>query len=215
MSNQKRLWEEFEEEILKVKRAISMSLFDVTLAPLERAKAAIKILQRNKEPNLNEKIAEIEELAAFLYKKLKIKKLIAPNATKSDEEKLQLRRERDTAIDTVNKVLDEQDFGFAIFNLKKAKEVSEKLGALHQDEQTDISTKIKESNYYFQKGLKFYKEKSISKALGLFWRAIDINPENIDVWSYLLSYYTRIGDSKNAKLCEDRINEILNSKNKE
>ncbi|NHI93168.1 MAG: hypothetical protein EAX96_11750 [Candidatus Lokiarchaeota archaeon] len=134
----KKLWAEFKDETVKVKRAITSNLFDVALAPLERAKAAIKKLQTTDEPNVKEKLAEIEKLETVLYKKLKITKPIGEEvksattapAIASDEEKSKLRKERETAMVAAKNALEGKDFNFAIFNLERAKEVSEKLGEI-------------------------------------------------------------------------------------
>ncbi|MHA1799683.1 MAG: hypothetical protein ACTSVY_14645, partial [Candidatus Helarchaeota archaeon] len=134
----KKLWNEFKEETVKVKRAITSNLFDVALAPLERAKTAIKKLEVTNDPVVKEKIAEIEKLEAVLYKKLKIKKptteeakpAAATASSISDEEKSKWRKERETAMVAAKSAIEKQDFQFAIFNLEKAKDASEKLGEI-------------------------------------------------------------------------------------
>ncbi len=134
----KKLWAEFKDETVKVKRAITSNLFDVALAPLERAKNIIKELEVTNDPAVQEKLEEIEKLEAVLYKKLNIKKPDAgavktPTTTApvaSDEEKTNLRKERETAMVAAKTAIDSQDFNFAVFNLEKAKEASEKLGEI-------------------------------------------------------------------------------------
>jgi len=143
----KKLWAEFKTETVKVKRAITSNLFDVALAPLERAKSVIKELEATNDPVVKEKFAEIEKLEAVLYKKLKIKKPTAakpaakpaPSAA-SDQEKSALRKERESAMVAAKSALEQKDFQFAIFNLEKAKEVSEKLEehSMAQEIQTKI-----------------------------------------------------------------------------
>ncbi|NHI93228.1 MAG: hypothetical protein EAX96_12065 [Candidatus Lokiarchaeota archaeon] len=116
------LWKEYYEELVKVKRAISNSLYDVAINPLEKAKIILKELEIAKEPKVKARYHELMVFEFMLCNYLK-------NRTRSplEDKKMDLRFERYRAMLAAEKAIDRNDEEAALNYLKKAKSMAEQL----------------------------------------------------------------------------------------
>ncbi|MHA1377788.1 MAG: hypothetical protein ACTSRG_05345 [Candidatus Helarchaeota archaeon] len=127
-----------KEELVKVKRAIKNKLFDVALAPLERAKKIGNQLVEIKEEGAEEELQKIILLEQEIHKKLKIKKTdkikVKPEKKEeiklTEEEKTSLREERKKVMNDADTAIDKEDFEKAIRALERAAMISEQLGEI-------------------------------------------------------------------------------------
>lgn len=122
-----------DEELRKVKRNIDTDLYDVAIAPLERAKEAIKNLVKAKYEGAEEQLQKITILEKKIYKRLG-KKIIeeevgaeTASATEVDSATMKLREELRTSMSAYDKAIKDKDYNFAIFNLESALVIGEKL----------------------------------------------------------------------------------------
>ncbi len=138
-----------KEELIKVKRAIKNKLYDVALAPLERAKKIGMQLVEIKEEGAEEELQKILILEKEIHKKLKIEKKEeikeAPEKIEkielSDEEKTTLREERKKVMEEADGAIDKENFNDAVRFLERAAIISEQLEEIKLAD--EIWTKVK------------------------------------------------------------------------
>ncbi|MHA1301659.1 MAG: hypothetical protein ACTSO9_19740, partial [Candidatus Helarchaeota archaeon] len=127
-----------KEELVRVKRAINNKLFDVALAPLERAKNIANKLVEAKEEGAEAELQKILLLEKEIHKKLKIKKTEGEKEVVkkkeeivlSDDEKTALRSERKKVMNEADTAIDKEDFPQAIKYLERAAIISEQLSEI-------------------------------------------------------------------------------------
>ena len=121
-----KLWKEYYEELIKVKRAISNSLYDVAINPLEKAKIILKELEIAKEPKIKARMRELMVFDFMLCNYLK-NRVSSPLENK----KTDLRFERYRAMLAAERAIDQNDDETALRYLKKAKTYAERLSELN------------------------------------------------------------------------------------
>ncbi|NVM03220.1 MAG: hypothetical protein HWN67_12845 [Candidatus Helarchaeota archaeon] len=146
-----------KDELVKVKRAIKNKLFDVALAPLERAKKIGMQLVEIKEEGAEEELQKILILEKEIHKKLKIEKKEeakkAPVKKEiieiSEEEKISLREERKKVMEGADGAIDKENFNDGVRFLERAAIISEQLGEIKLAD--EIWTKVRQIRQLIKK----------------------------------------------------------------
>ena len=118
----KNLWVEYYEELQKSKRAISNSLYDVAIYPIEKAKIILKELNIAKQPRVKIRFQELMILEFMLFSILKNK----PQKP-LDDKKINIKFERRRSLLAAERAIDRNDDEAALVFLKIAKIYTERL----------------------------------------------------------------------------------------
>ncbi len=121
----RNLWAEYYEELIKVKKAISNSLYDIAINPINKAKIILRELEISNAEKVKPRIHELTILELMLYSYLKNK-----TSKQLEDKKDDLIYEQSRSILAANEAIKRNDAETALRFLKIAKIYAERISEL-------------------------------------------------------------------------------------